>query len=361
MKRLKERWDLSFTDMRYRAAVHIAFWLFFLFYWTGESVVLKVSFSQHYSVTLIGILLALFLYYPLVYGILPLFRRRRWLTGILCLMAYYFIAVSLRAYHIRQIIGWYNLGRTWIVGQDFWPQVIRNEFNPAELAKVLFSSIPSLAEIILIPLILKFIRSMYRSGQQQAWLARQNNELQLDALRAQLHPHFFFNTLNNLQSFIVHNEKDRSVALLGQLADLMRLSLYDCAAERVTMAQETALLTSYAAIEKVRFDENTHIEVRLNDRDPGYLIPSFLLLPFVENAFKHGGAVIAPHISVILDNAPESLRLRIRNRFLPGQAGGGIGLANARQRLAHYYAGKYRLDIATEKDWYQLDLELCKK
>ena len=362
MNLLKTFWDKSLTDWRYRLPLHVVFWCFLLFYWTEESVVLHINWEQHYSVTITGICLALFLFYPLVYIIVPLFQKRRWLAAIALFIIYYVVAVTLRAYNISLIISWYNLKKSWVVGNDFFKRLYQHEFDPVNLSKIFFSSIPSLLEVILLPLTVKFIRYAYRFNIKQAWLAKENAQLQLSTLKAQVNPHFFFNTLNNLQSFIVQNEKEKSVELLTRLGDFMRSSLYDCDAELITVKQETDLLTNYIAIERVRFDEQASIDVNLCDDDPDYKIPPFIFLPFVENSFKHGGSVPAEEvfISVDLNNSAEKITLATKNRYGNQVSKGGIGLQNVRKRLDHYFPGNYSLSIENTGDIYGVILEICK-
>ncbi|MES2279042.1 MAG: histidine kinase [Bacteroidota bacterium] len=365
MKWLKTTWDKSYTNTTYRIALHAGFWLFLLFYWMQESVVIHINLQQHFSVTLVGIAFALFLFYPLVYVIVPLLQKRKWVPATLLFIIYYYMAVLLRSYHIELVVDWYNLKHTWIVGRDFWPRVYRNQFSIGGLSKIFFSSIPSLLEIIMVPLIIKFIRYAYQFNLKQAWLAQENAQLQLTTLKAQINPHFFFNTLNNLQSFIVQNEKEKSVDLLNKLADFMRSSLYDCEGEWITMKQETDLLNNYVAIERVRFDERADITINITNQDPAYRIPPFMFLPFVENAFKHGGALptgeIAIHIE--LTNKADALILKSVNQYHKEDSTinpGGIGLQNVRKRLDHYFPGRHLLAIKEANGKYSVELKIDK-
>ncbi len=363
MIRLKYYWDRSLTDWPYRILLHTGFWAFLFFFWTRESVVLKINLEQHFSVTLVGIGLGLFLFYPLVYGIVPLYMKRRWIVATLLLAAYYIIAVIFRSYNIQLIVNWYNLSQTWIVGRDFWPQIYETQFNAFSLSKIIFSSIPSLLDVIYVPLTIKFIRYAYRFNLRQSQLARENAQLQLQTLKAQINPHFFFNTLNNLQSFIVQNEKERSIALMNQLGDFMRASLYDHDSEYITMAQEIELLTNYVAIEQVRFDEQADIRIRFIDQDPEFRIPPFIFLPFIENVFKHGGALPVGRMfmEIELVNASQIILRTVNNVDEEGATDtGGIGIDNIRKRLALYFPGKYQLEIHRRDGRYELTLIIDK-
>lgn len=364
MNWLKNFWDKSFTEPRYRLLLHIGFWFFLLFFWTRESIFLKIKWYQHYSVTFVGIVFALFLYYPLVYGIVPLIRKKKWILAITLFLLYYAIAILLRTYNIQLIINWYNLKQTWVVGNDFWNRLYKNNFNLIGLATIFFSSLASLVEIIYIPLTIKFIRYAYQSNLKQIWLAKENAQLQLTTLKAQVNPHFFFNTLNNLQSLIVQHEQQKSVELLNQLADFMRSSLYDCNEEYILMEQEMALLANYIAIERVRFEEYANISINLSDNDPYYPVPPFIFLPFIENVFKHGGALPPDDIAINieLDNNPHRMVLTASNRYNEAEAEskGGIGIQNVRKRLAYYFEGNYFLEIEKVSQFYHIKLVINK-
>lgn len=362
MNLLKTFWDKSFTDWRYRLGFHIVFWLFLFCFWMQESVIIHISWQQHYSVTLVGIVYALFLFYPLVYVIIPALQKRKWLLALFLCVVYYALAILLRTYEVSLVVDWYNRKTTWVVGNDFWKRFYESQFSAVGLSTLFFSSIPSLLEGIYVPLTLKFIRYAYRFNLKQEWLAKQNMQLQLSTLKAQINPHFFFNTLNNLQSFIVQNEKEKSVDLLNRLADFMRSSLYDCEAEHITMEQEINLLNNYIAIERIRFDDQANISIQIINNDTAYQVPPFIFLPFIENAFKHGGSLATEDIfiEILLDNTPERITLKTKNSFHNNSQTGGIGLQNVKKRLAYYFPNSYTLDFDESDNLYSVNLEICK-
>lgn len=357
MKMIRHVWDRSFADWRYRASLHVLFWAFLLFFWMRENMIIKVTLAQHYSVTLMGILLSLYLYYPLVYGIVPLFRRRRWFWAVLASIAYYLGGIVLRTYNIELLLRWYNDGHTWFAGQDFWPSLYQHQLRPVALASTFFSSVSGLLTIIYIPLIVKFLRYTYRMGMARAEAEKEKTRLELAFLKAQLHPHFLFNTLNNLQSFIVHDERDRSVALLGDLADFLRFTLYSSQAEFIPLRREIDVIRSYIAIETARMDDPGAVRSRLETETPDMPVPPLLLLPFIENAFKHSAMTRERSIDIDLGGGPQELSLTVVNTYdaAPGQ-GHGIGLENARKRLAHYYPGRHRLDVLDSSPLFTVKL-----
>jgi len=340
-------WQRSFTDQRYRLLLHTGFWAFLLFFWLRENMVVHIEPGQHYVITLTGIVLSLFLFYPLVYGIIPLLQRRRWIVGILLFVVYYLAAILLRTYHINQLVDGYKSEGGWFAGQDFWNNFYQHQLQPHQLLADLFSSITGLITIIYIPLTIKFIRYAYRSNLQQSQLEKENVQLELNFLKAQINPHLLFNSLNNLQSYIVHDEKERSVELLNRLADLLRFSLYECHGEFVTPQQEATLLQNYIEVEKVRYDEHSNITTDICAPSLSYPLPALLLMPLVENAFKYSAGLPEASIHVQLITQNDVLKFVTSNRYaysgLPHR--GGIGLQNVRRRLQHYFPDRHLLDI----------------
>ena len=97
-------WHRSFVNWRYRLLLHTGFWTFLLFFWLRENLVVHIDVAQHYVITLTGIALSLFLFYPLVYGIIPLLRRRRWIMAILLFIMYYLVAIAFFWKKIKHVI-----------------------------------------------------------------------------------------------------------------------------------------------------------------------------------------------------------------------------------------------------------------
>ncbi|WP_315822557.1 hypothetical protein [Paraflavitalea speifideaquila] len=145
-------WQRSFTDPLYRLLLHVAFWVFLLFYWLRENMIVHIEVAQDYAITLTGVALGLFLFYALVYGIIPLIIKRRWLLAIISCALYYLVAVLLRTYHISQLVEQYKGANGWFAGQDFWDNFYSHQLQPHQLFTYFFNSITGLITIIYIPL-----------------------------------------------------------------------------------------------------------------------------------------------------------------------------------------------------------------
>ncbi|HEU4564236.1 MAG TPA: histidine kinase [Gemmatimonadaceae bacterium] len=186
-----------------------------------------------------------------------------------------------------------------------------------------------------------------------ARLAQQLSEAQLASLRMQLQPHFLFNSLNAIMALVRDGDGERAVAGLSLLSDVLRATLRAGTSHEVSLAEEVAFTRRYLDIERIRFAERLRVTF---DIPPSLLdasVPVFVLQPFVENAIKHGildrrrGGTIA----VAATAADGVLRLSVRDDgagLAPGwDAPGGVGIANARTRLAHMYGGAAALRVGT--------------
>ena len=172
--------------------------------------------------------------------------------------------------------------------------------------------------------------------------------LALENLRAQLQPHFLFNTLQSI-STLIHRDQAAADRMLTDLSDLLRLSLRTTASQEVPLRDELAFLDRYLDIMRVRFGDRLQIAVEASDDVRDALVPSLVLQPIVENAITHGMADRPDigHVAVRARRDGKSLELEVSDDGPgPGAAGGaptnGIGLANTRERIARLYgaAGK---------------------
>lgn len=174
---------------------------------------------------------------------------------------------------------------------------------------------------------------------------------ELKFLRSQISPHFLFNVLTNLVSLARTGSKQLEPSLI-MLADLMRYMLYDSAEKKVTIASELQYLTSYIQLQQLRFGDDVDIitDYQIADQQDLLAIEPMLLIPFVENAFKHGvGWIEKPAIDIRLTLNAGLLNLIVQNRFNDQQdskdPNSGIGLTNVQTRLQLMYPGKHTLSL----------------
>ena len=125
-----------------------------------------------------------------------------------------------------------------------------------------------------------------------------NAELQL--LKAQVHPHFLFNTLNNIYSFIL-NGSDRAPEMIKKLSSLLHYILNDCNQQLVSLEKELSMIQDYIALEQIRYGDRLNLSMHIQGSAKDKMISPLLLIPFVENSFKHGTSRMLTHPWVKLD------------------------------------------------------------
>jgi len=189
---------------------------------------------------------------------------------------------------------------------------------------------------------------------------------ELNSLKAQINPHFLFNTLNNIYSYSLL-ESERTPAMILKLSGLMNYIIYECRAEQVALDKEIQFIHNYIALEKLRVEDNLKILVDIPDDIPGQTIAPLLFVPLLENAFKHGANIQnpQPYIRIglnisstdLLTFTCENLKDSSELQELPEKSG-GIGLENVKKRLELLYPGKNHLSITELEDRFSVTLTI---
>lgn len=173
---------------------------------------------------------------------------------------------------------------------------------------------------------------------------------ELSFLKAQINPHFFFNTLNNIYS-LTYIDAETSRKALHQLSRMMRYVLYDTQHGTALLSQEVAFIKDYISLMQLRLTEKVTVTFNAPAQLSDVAIAPMLLLPFVENAFKHGiSAVLPSTILINIDQQNDQLELHVQNGIykddnVATEENKGIGLTNTIRRLDLLYPNKYKLDI----------------
>lgn len=186
-------------------------------------------------------------------------------------------------------------------------------------------------------------------------------EAELERLKAQIQPHFLFNMLNTLYALTLE-QSEAAPDMVLRLSAMLDYVLYRGAAPRVVLDAEIEYLEHYVALERLRYGDRVAVSFSTSGPTASTLVAPLLVLPFVENAFKHGVGRAPGAAWIRLDLAVEDgvLRARVANSKgpEPDAETTGIGLANVRQRLDLLYPGAYTLRIDDDGDAFRVDLEL---
>jgi two-component system, LytTR family, sensor histidine kinase AlgZ len=198
---------------------------------------------------------------------------------------------------------------------------------------------------------------------QQEWMLAEKEKVtaELQLLKAQVHPHFLFNTLNNIYSFSLENSP-KTPQLILKLSSLLNYILYDCKTDEVLLEKEISVMRDYIGLEKERYGNKLEISINVEGDIQDKFIAPLLLLPFLENAFKHGTSeqLEKPWLSMDISVKENILRCKIVNSKNEDVLlrENGIGIMNVKKRLAFLYPGMHELKIDNEADFFIVSLLL---
>ncbi len=214
---------------------------------------------------------------------------------------------------------------------------------------------------------LKLVKQWYENERLAKELEQLNTETELKYLKSQINPHFLFNSLNSVYALSLQ-KSDHAPELILKLSDILRYILYDGGEKKVSLSQEIKYLKSYLELEKVRHGDRLNLEIDIHGNYDHYEIAPMLLIPFVENSFKHGLGKDKDtgFVNVHLHVENDQLHFHIVNskpkngHELSKQKGyrGGIGLKNVRKRLNLLYPNKHALELGDIKNEYVVSLQL---
>jgi len=212
---------------------------------------------------------------------------------------------------------------------------------------------------------IKLAKNWLESRHRQQLLEKEKLETELNYLRYQFNPHFLFNTINSI-FFLIHKNPDMASASLAKFSELLRYQLYECNGEQIALTHEIAYLENFIGLEKLRQNSalGLDIDIRRDETDPVTIAP-FLLMTFVENAFKH----VSRHtdrpnwIKIRLRQEGRQVDFLVANSSSPFESSdifhySGIGLKNVQRRLDLLYAGRYELAIRDNDGQFEVRLRL---
>lgn len=297
-------------------------------------------------------MIAFYVFYKLVQKYLLNERLGYFLIGVV---------VFLIAYHIYFKLIYYEVGQS-----VFFSEELRIQAQKLYKSNGLsFSIIYMLIQFLCIAALAYFIHSAKQGEQmrdlkeQQLLLKEQQLMTELNYLKAQVQPHFFFNTLNNIYALAL-NKSNKTAPLVATLSEMMRYILYETDQKKILLKDEINFLKNYIEVEKVRHQNDITINFDVQGITDEILFDPLLLLPFIENAFKHGIQEITGkgYVNIVICITADELNLQVsnskpfRNRNFTEY---GIGMKNVEKRLELLYPKRYLLDVKDDHD-YQVNL-----
>lgn len=338
---------------------HIPFWcLYHYLWWTvaiGNPVKAASSiFFSPYSVKYIFYVVfeAAAVYFNL-YFLIPKFLERKkmvlyitlLLTTIaataLCIVAGYYLSASITGKSLHELYG--NRSNCFYYFMGY--------------------ALPSAFASMTLAMTIKLIRNWTESQRRQELMEKERLETELRFLKQQFNPHFLFNSINSI-FFLIHKNPDMASESLAQFSELLRHQLYECNDGQIPLAKEISFLHNYIDLEKLR---SRHLEVNIDIQehiDKPLMIAPFILMTFVENAFKHvsrePGGLNRIDLSLGLDETVMTMVISNTTACIKLKDDvGGIGLQNAKRRLDLIYADAYALDIQQTGTDFTIKLQMA--
>jgi two-component system, LytTR family, sensor kinase len=344
---------LDYLKNNYKiVAFHVVFWLAFLCYTAaddGRHHHDKLSFSLQLS-GITALLIAMLVVYANLLLLMPRFyaNQKYW--------RYFFCVVLLLLAGglISRFLSW----QIWLPRERLKGPDNDEPTNFWILARIVSDTAENFP-IVAISVLIKFIFDANTREKRWREIEKEKFTAEMGLLKAQINPHFFFNTLNSLYALSLA-QSDKSAAVVLRLSDLMRYMLYEATAHTVLLMDEITYLENYIGIEQMRYVERLDLSFQYSGDIAGKWISPLLLLPFVENAFKHGIEDSSGWITIDLKVVGDRLYMKVENSFTvpskPKKA--GLGLVNAKKRLGLAYPGRHELTIRQNDDIYSVALTL---
>ncbi|MEO5942815.1 MAG: histidine kinase [Ferruginibacter sp.] len=217
--------------------------------------------------------------------------------------------------------------------------------------------------VAMFAIFIKMFKYWHIEQRQKSEIIKRKLTAELEVLKSQLHPHFLFNTLNNLYS-LVHEKSDKASSMLLRLSGLLSYVLYECKADEVPLGKEVDFIKDYVALEQERYGERLEVSLNFAGDINACFVKPLLFQPFVENAFKHGTSEKLGKVWLSIDLSVKENQLSFKmvnscegNINLKNREG-GIGIKNVQKRLELLYPSRFKLEYGNEDDLYIVSLLL---
>lgn len=361
--------DLIFSEKRsVRIKRHLLFWIFWYIYYATLHAAnpfgsQEISYFRNPVFTFTESLLFMIAQVPLVYTmlylILPKFiLKKKYVSAVLGTAGLWFLGGVWHLYLFKDV-------HPKILASILPERFLENTTRPesASFFMAMMGAYKGAFTAVAVAFVIKFTKYWYLKEQRNLQLQKENTDAQLQLLTAQVHPHFLFNTLNNIFSKTQTESPEGSKMIMG-LSDMLRYILYEGQKPLVPLKQELLMITEYINLEKIRYGNKLDVHVLVPDKTDDIYIAPLLLLPFVENCFKHGASNMLqnPWINFTVEIKDTLLVMKLMNgkSSITGytQSKSGIGINNVRQRLNLLYKDKFDLQIREEDEVFVVDLKV---
>jgi hypothetical protein len=336
-----------------RIGWHILFWVCYIAMYTAIYGYFEDNYGAEFFWAMAYLPIKIAATYFTMYYIIPrYFLKKKYVAATLLT-----ISIIVLAGFIQRFLDYYVFYP--VYAYEF---MAGSPFNIPKSIKNVLSIYPAVA----LGAFIKITKHFYNEESKSQELRQQKLQAELNFLKGQIHPHFLFNTLNNLYALTL-KKSDNSPEVVLKLSELLSFMLYECNSRTVPLSKELKLIENYIALEKIRYDDRLTISYETEGDVSKNQIPPMLLLPFVENAFKHGTSdsidEVWVNIHIKVNDQSLSLSVQNSNGYDTLEKGEfeyqkGIGLKNVQRRLELLYENHYVLETNDTEQQYSVSLTI---
>ncbi|MGM0934056.1 MAG: sensor histidine kinase [Bacteroidota bacterium] len=328
---------------------HVLFWILFAYF-----ELIQFNFRNPYLFSIkelevfevsAGIIFLTSFYINYILILPRVFEKLNWKRGLIGIACGYIFFISLR-YFLEEILISQFIGHG-------------NYFEGTSLSYYLYDNLYYGSFPLIVSSILWILIFNVRLLEYNKHIIEEKSATEVKFLKAQLNPHFMFNTLNNIYS-LVYFKSDKALPAIEKLGELMRYTTYETSKEKIDLQQEVNYIKSYIELNQLRHDDENTVNFEITMENPSVRIPPFLLSPLVENALKHGKYNNEYPILSELKQTGNSLSFKITNKIGRHKKDklGGIGLDNLKKTLAINYPDAHSLIINQHQQTFNAQLEI---
>jgi two-component system, LytTR family, sensor kinase len=343
---LKKKLDWVFGN---RILQHVLFWVFHLVFYA----ILWGSFADNYQQTFLEESIYLpvkiaFTYFTLYYLLPSFLLPGKYVSFFVWLLISSFVAGILQRYIAFNID--YPI---------YYPEALSDSFFYLPKIMKMFVSI---YPVTFFAVAIKLLKYWYANQHAQQVLTQEKLRAELNFLKTQIHPHFLFNTLNNLYALTL-KKSDRAPETVLKLSELINYMLYECTSDEVQLAKEIKFIRNYIDIEKMRYGDKLDVDLRVSGEVNERKIAPLILLPFVENCFKHGASeeLQQSWVKITVDLQPRITIVKVENNKSTENGHSkkeGIGIQNVKRRLDLLYPGQHEIKIISGEETFLVILTI---
>lgn len=330
-----------------RIALHTFFWicawLFFFFYYKRYSEVNQYTFAA----SLINLLPAIATVYTFNYYLIPKFLLRNNLKKFIALA---FVAIVM-FFYFQLLLTLFLVVRLLYAESGIFPEMI-------DVVMLFFN----MFFVVFIAIAIKFYKRWSEKDYREQRIQKEKVETELQMLKTQINPHFLFNTLNSIY-VLAMKKSEQTANTVMKLSDILDYILYKVNTPEIAISDEIKIIENYIELEKIRYGNRIELKFTVDFQSKNIQIPPMLIIPFIENAFKHGVAksIEKSWITISIEETNRMLEIKVsnsRSQSAIKAKNGGIGLVNVKKRLDILFNDLHNLDITEKNNRYDVFLSI---